>query len=300
MGTRNGYGKLSVIDRAIKEIDLTTNFTDYQQWPVSFNTPVTGDTSSTVDPVKDTTTAKATYRLDLTPDDFFHFGTGYGDHEVDLVPLEEEGVVYSDSGISTETYTVLPGSSIKGAIAHRTAYHSNRIRKQWADQISENDKVAELQKKLLIGVGNPAVYHLFGAAAGQEDYDVREDNSGKRSAKRGHVMIDDIYLKMDGEAVNDKVFNHVAIDRFTGGAIDGALFSEKVSRLSGNRQTVTIDISIDEHLTGTTADQHVHALEAALMDICKGLLPLGGLVTKGHGMFTGTLYKDGEKLYSYE
>lgn len=39
------------------------------------------------------------------------------------------------------------------------------------------------------------------------------------------------------------------------------------------------------------------ALEAALQDICKGMLPLGGGVNRGNGIFTGTLKRGEEIIY---
>jgi hypothetical protein len=43
-------------------------------------------------------------------------------------------------------------------------------------------------------------------------------------------------------------------------------------------------------------ETYQQALECALADICKGLLPLGGMTTKGHGMFTGTLSKNNSTI----
>ena len=39
----------------------------------------------------------------------------------------------------------------------------------------------------------------------------------------------------------------------------------------------------------------IKAFEKALEDISTGMLSLGGATTKGHGLFKGTLLKDGEK-----
>lgn len=94
---------------------------------------------------------------------------------------------------------------------------------------------------------------------------------------------------------NDKIFNHVAIDRFTGGAMDGALFSEKVSQLMEDQ--ITLNIFIDKSFDDESLE--IKAFENALVDICKGLLPLGGMTTKGHGIFTGTLLKNDKEIYSY-
>jgi hypothetical protein len=41
-------------------------------------------------------------------------------------------------------------------------------------------------------------------------------------------------------------------------------------------------------------------LEAALKDICRGQLPLGGMTTKGHGIFTGRLFRNNLEIYEYD
>ena len=41
----------------------------------------------------------------------------------------------------------------------------------------------------------------------------------------------------------------------------------------------------------------VKAFEAALTDLCKGYLPLGGGVNRGNGTFKGKLNKNGETIY---
>ncbi|MBK8390613.1 MAG: hypothetical protein IPL23_15585 [Saprospiraceae bacterium] len=70
------------------------------------------------------------YTLDLKPDsDFFIFSEGYGDQDVDNKPLEEEIVIYVNDKIYFEKQTVIPASSIKGALAHRTAFHYNKLKK---------------------------------------------------------------------------------------------------------------------------------------------------------------------------
>src|SRR5699024_12613349 len=99
------------------------------------------------------------------------------------------------------------------------------------------------------------------------------------------VIIDDIFLSED-KVSNDKIFNHVAIDRFTGGGIDAALFNEKVSYLKDENDSIQLNITLSEEVNDQTV---LYAFENALVDITKGLLPLGGMTTKGNGMFTGTL-----------
>ena len=117
--------------------------------------------------------------------------------------------------------------------------------------------------------GNPAVRALFGYSANDDD------------GQRGNVVLSDVHLT---QPAKQKLLNHVAIDRFTGGAMDGALFSEEV--------TVT-----DEHFAlyilvkeGMNSD-YLKAFECALNDLCTGMLPLGGGTMRGHGCFNGTWTK---------
>lgn len=271
-GTRNGYGSLSVISIFEKTFDLTKieDFESYVSFNPSFNSELD---FSKVEYEKDNNQNSdfIKYTLNLKPDSFFIFSEGFGDEEADNRPLEEEIVIYKNGKIDFEKQTVIPASSIKGAIAHRVAYHYNKETKQFADE--NNGKV---------GSKNLAVATLFGKAG----KDVTDPQAG-------NVFINDFYYS-DDKIANNKIFNHVAIDRFTGGAMDGALFSEKVSNLLGD------DFNFEVFVKYNIEDEILKSLENALVDICKGLLPLGGMTTKGHGMFTGVLLKDDAEIFNYE
>ena len=151
---------------------------------------------------------------------------------------------------------MIPGSSLKGAIAHRAAYHYN---------LQNNFFIGNEEAKLVID-------KLFGNAKNS-----KKDIAGSK----GKVLFSDVY-KVDKNET--KVFDHVAIDRFTGGGIDGALFQEKTTAQS--------DVwEIEILLENGVEEVYVNAFEATLNDICNGMLPLGGATTKGHGIFSGTWSK---------
>ncbi|EIM72573.1 CRISPR-associated protein, TM1792/TM1809 family [Nitritalea halalkaliphila LW7] len=204
-GTRNGYGSLKVLKKQAFRFDLRTELKHYLDLSPSFADIDWNRVEENSEKVLTSTVSKVKYTLKLTPDPFFIFGSGYDDQDVDNTPLEEEVIKYDESSgkICFESFLVIPGSSIKGAIAHRVAYHFNRKQGIWAG--SDQD-----------GLANEAVKELFG--------DI------ETSKRAGKIFIDDVFLSQK-EVASDKIFNHVAIDRFTGGAIDGALFSEKVSYL---------------------------------------------------------------------
>ncbi|SDA64334.1 CRISPR/Cas system CSM-associated protein Csm3, group 7 of RAMP superfamily [Algoriphagus alkaliphilus] len=269
-GTRNGYGCLKVQKIQHRRFDLRNELTAFLNFSPSFNDIDWTKEESTDSVEHPNRKSKIHYTLKLTPDPFFIFGSGSGDEDVDNTPLEEEVITYTSDGIKFQKQTVIPGSSIKGALAHRVAYHFNKRNQRWAGTMGPK-----------IGVENEAVAELFGKAGKS----VPDPAAGK-------VFINDIFLSSD-KVKNDKILNHVAIDRFTGGALEGALFSEKVSYLE--KDVLGIDVFLEENV----ASNYAEVLEEALLDICKGLLPLGGMTTKGHGIFTGSLIKNQQEIFSY-
>ena len=107
------------------------------------------------------------------------------------------------------------------------------------------------------------------------------DGDNTSPAKRGNVIVSDIFTK----DIPDKLFNHIAIDSFTGGTIDGAKFDELVKWAQGNSFELVILV-----LKTALEDVKVkEAFESALNDLCTGLLPLGGGTMRGHGTFYGTI-----------
>lgn len=142
----------------------------------------------------------------------------------------------------------------------------------WEEFIDQLELLKKLNHTAPVGENNEAVKTLFGFAKGEQE-----------EGQRGHVLIEDTYVP--AKVCTEKVFNHVKIDRFTGGAIDGALFQEKVVRFE---EEIDIDIYVDK---AALQDEAVkQALEQAMEDVKTGALPLGGQSSKGHGIFEGELF----------
>ena len=279
--TRNGFGKLKISSSNAHSYDLSKeeDFNNYLNLEGSFNTLFTStEKEKNTDGLSKQSTDLVEYRLELKPDHFFIFSDGLGDEKVNNKPKTERVAFYEDNTIKLKENTLIPGTSIKGAIAHRTAFHFNKHTHQFAD--------LGLGK---IGQENDAVSELFGV----------EDANESKEAQRGFVIFNDIHLN-ENEVNNEKVFNHVAIDRFTGGAMEGALFSEKVSRKIDKKAIIISLILTKKEFKCEGSEYIKKSLEDALIDICKGLLPLGGMTTKGHGIFTGELFKNGVSLFKYE
>lgn len=82
-----------------------------------------------------------------------------------------------------------------------------------------------------------------------------------------------------------RVYTRNTIDRFSGGTIDGALYTEK-TYFNGKTK---LDISCD--MTGIDKEKvrrFCSVLAAAILDLAKGYMAVGGLTAVGHGLFEVT------------
>ena len=274
---RSGLGKLKVNKYWSKEFDFNNEEDKkaYCAHSSSFNRNVEWkDWNQTAE----TSDKYVCYTLNIQPENFFTFGSGYGDEEVDMTPKKELIVKWNDKGEPTisEAKILVPASSIKGAVSHRVAYHYNKLVGNFAEKfngLKDDEKPA--------GTNSKAVQILFG-------YDKKGKGKAENEVAAGKVFFDDMLIE---EKPEEKIFNHVSIDRFTGGAMNGALFDEKVC---GNKISVApIEIYVEE---SSLKDENVEkAFEKTLDDICSGMLPLGGGTMRGHGCFAGSWTKEGGK-----
>ena len=274
-GTRSGFGEIDVVE--IKEsilnlaepkllqlyLDKSSNLQDSAKW--------TGWQENKKETIDDKQWTE--YILNLKADDFLMFGSGFGDEDVDAVPVKEKRVKWTNDGKGEikEEVVLIPGTSVKGAIAHRTAFYYNKLNNRFAGEQGDN--------KPKVGTQNEAVVALFG-----------KEGESTTDQKRGNVIISDVFAD---KALQEKIFDHVAIDRFTGGAVDGALFNEKA--IYAKDESFKIRILVKKSVLDKDKNIKI-AFENALRDICKGLLPLGGAVNKGYGMFSGTITCNNETL----
>lgn len=239
------------------------------------------------------------YEITLTPDDFFLFGSGFGseDGSADMSYVTEKVIDWSTgTGMFTDEKVLIPATSVKGALAHRTAFYFNKNLKLFSDELMQDGKLESMLKEgykipetikrfdsnisdhraRMASEGNPAVRAMFGYSANDDE------------GKRGNVIFSDIFLS-ERKNAKQKLLNHVAIDRFTGGAMDGALFSEEVTVF---KEQFALKILVKGDVKG----DYLKAFECALNDLCAGMLPLGGGTMRGHGCFSGTLLRN-DKAY---
>lgn len=281
-GSRSGFGKIKVVGILRRDLDLCVpdELTLYLGKSTSLAKAWEGYKPYTPSATKESDCIL--YTLELRPVDFMFFGSGFGDDRSDMTFVREPVVTSWDRGEATveelERVILIPASSVKGALAHRTAYHYNRLEGVFADKKTAE----ELEKNT--GKENKAVKTLFGSEG---------DRKGKNK-QRGNILFSDFIEKQEA-SLEKKVLNHVKIDRFTGGTVDGALFSEEVLYATG--KTFNLELMLRKTAVDEKDGKIVKAFEAALTDLCRGYLPLGGGVNRGNGTFKGKLNKNGETIY---
>lgn len=282
-GTRKGYGKLSIVDCRQASLNLS-NPEDLEKYlNKSSSLAEDWDGFTKIPVIESLDYSKWThYQLKLKPLDFFMFGSGMGDSDADNVYVSElivswgsddKPYIDKDKECKPQKRVLIPGSSVKGAIAHRTAYHYNKIKGNFAENYKDKEKREEIT-----GCNNEAVAAIFGKADGDK-------------FTRGRILIDDV-IKGQAEP-KSKPFFHNKIDQFTGGTMDGALFQEKV--IYDKDTEYTFDIYVEN--SALADDDIKKAFVQSLREICTGLLPLGGITNRGNGIFTGTATENDKQLW---
>ena len=361
-GTRKGFGALKIVECKTISFDLKKDIVDYLNVASSLNKSVKKWKSFT-DSAGFDSDRFYKYMLNIKPENFYIFGAGIGDEDVDMAPKTERHFDWSNGKpVLSEKKILIPGTSIKGALSHRVAFHYNDLSDITVDNnsaefstINENElieslselkalqeKVAtysstkvdienkdldqlkalkkaledkkaevvnfaaelkEIEAKKLVSDStkwskyeqdledekkqfsefnpnvaelNEGVKQLFGFAKNTKNSD-----SPTSEGLRGRVIISDVYLDEKHANVTKKVFDHVAIDRFTGGGIDGALYQEKAISSNGFMMDIYVEKKAFE--TGNVKE----AFEKSLDDLVRGNIQLGGNTGKGHGAFVG-------------
>lgn len=199
----------------------------------------------------------------------------------DLLPKLEQRINWQlNKAEGAAEQLLIPGSSVKGALSHRIAFHANRFTGLWADDYLEPDENGK-QKDFDKSEHCDVIQQLFGFAND-------EQRRGEQKGQAGCVFIDDAYQTFSTSDL--QIIMHNSIDRFSGSVRDHMLFSEEM--VWGKGVNLQLTIKKDAAITPTAKK----ALQHALDDLCQGRLALGAGVSKGHGLFTGNLkWSDGGK-----
>lgn len=297
-GSRSGFGSIKVVKILYRALDLAkeSDLNLYLE-----KSSLLGDSwmgwQQANDKLKVQTSCDGwtSYRLkDLGPEDFVLFGSGFGDPkgQADMTYVRETSIQWNSEGTLAQVNDIdktilIPGSSVKGALSHRTAFYYNKL----TDAVIKEDGTLLNGKATeeVTGKNNIAVKTIFGSEG------MKNLKTNKTESKqRGNILISDV-IEINEQA-KAKVLNHVSIDRFTGGAIDGALFNEQTLYAKGEKFNIDIMIADDALI-----DENVKsAFESALKDIASGMLPLGGGVNRGNGVFNGKATKFNKKKEQWE
>lgn len=278
-GTRKGFGEVKVVECYSATLCLKDELDRYLEKSSNLNNDFWKKENKT-EPKKPESKGWIPYQLNLEPEDFFLFGSGFESQEANTTYVTEKVVNWDTNPPSFSNEKVLiPASSVKGALAHRVAFHYNKLMGVYAKKLKDGIlTIKELTGKdfgytnidndpiKTATQGNPAVRNIFG-------YEAANDKG-----QRGNAIFSDVFY-IESSDKQKKLLNHVAIDRFTGGAMDGALYSEEVVE---SKAEIIINILIkSDVLTGKIKE----AFEKSLDDIRHGMLPLGGGTMRGHGCF---------------
>ncbi|CAM2069311.1 RAMP superfamily [Sulfidibacter corallicola] len=347
--TRRGLGALKVVRRHQRMFDMTSprDFDDFAAL-----SPSLADTTGLVS--VDADSAEAAHasheevmasqtdgigvELELTPVDTFLFGGGSAainpnwDNDAKMKPIRETMVSWHEgSGSIGETYCLIPASSVKGALRHRTAYHYHALRGIYADCASDPLTTYASDPREALGLAradspkavpaayqtrhNPAVFALFGSAplenreavATSDESDPEPDGW----TRPGLVLIEDKHLSKD--RVTPLLLRHNSIDRFTGGVRRHVLFGEEVATLSppgsegparqGSKkkgpvravEPIRLAMRVLQPDDPALRPREVRqAFNRALVDLAEERLALGAGGNRGHGYFRGrVIWEDG-------
>ncbi|OZB62254.1 MAG: hypothetical protein B7X31_10050 [Thiomonas sp. 13-66-29] len=201
------------------------------------------------------------------------------DKPADLLPVTEEHVEWRTTGqIASRRALLVPAASLKGALAHRMAFHAHRLAGTWAD-----DRAPQ-------AAGDPPrpspVRALFG-----DIKDKQRSDAAQATGWAGCLFIDDVLLPLARQKT--AAIMHNAIDRFTGGVRDRMLFQEQ--SLFGGEVDIPLTLDLARLRQSPGQDSEAaeagarSALRAALQDLCTGRLALGSRSTSGNGFFRGEL-----------
>ncbi len=195
-------------------------------------------------------------------------GGGAPEGDESMAPVRERRVVWRDGGGTVEETPAhyMPATSIKGALAHRLAWHYNALTGTFAEDIVDFAEVT--------GAKNTAVWSLLGFVP------LSREERKETPGRRGWLVLDDVVLT---EPAATQQVEHVSLDRFAGGARNGLLFSERVLDPEALRTDYTIHIVPPLNGADEATKDMRDALDRTLRDIQRGRLAFGGGTGRGNG-----------------
>ena len=195
------------------------------------------------------------FKMNLRFNDYWRIGQGNlpldenaTGKPADLLPLTMDTDKRAKDEGNLERRNSLPYISLKYGLRHRTEYFLRcmQLSGEVPQSTEEEDVIANLAKT------------LFG-----------------NTEQIGSLTGNDLFLPIG----QHQIIAHNAIDHFTQGVRNGALFFEEMVFQH------TLDFQLDQ--TPGANEQVIRAFEMALEDLCEGRLALGASSARGHGYLQG-------------
>lgn len=261
--TRNGLGQMTIIASEQRTIDLKGSDpertgTALRDWMLRKQLPRKRDLPA----VRPTPFA----RLALQALDSWRAGQGAealfapADDHTDSFTYSEPRILWLDNGqaqLNAKARPVLCGSTIKGILAHRLAYHYRRQTGQYAEDMAEESHAAWQQRPI-------ELKGLLGHA----------DETEHAASVAGRLLVADVDITCSKSIIR----THNAVDRFTGGVRQGALYSEELLW----QPRFELELWLAPHTT--VSPELKVALEETLEDLRLGLLPFGAGSGRGNSL----------------
>ncbi len=200
--------------------------------------------------------------------------------------------LYSRSADTHQPQPIIPGTSWAGVLRHRAVRILNTLKQLDADTPQQDDAL---------------IRNLFGyvdePTTSNDQSSVQPASTQPRTQSRSEVKAQASRISIDDSVIYHPkpvplVQNRIAIDRFTGGAYHGALFSEQpVWKQPSTEVTLTIGIKPAPPPTSNTdqattqplyePEAEIGLLLLLLKDIWTADLPVGGTSSIGRGRLSG-------------
>lgn len=279
-GTHRGLGEVKVIGLTEQTFNFKESVGDIYKWikwqESDWQTLAWPRESVTVSKNSDEAVINSTeltmpvdsLMLTLEAEDFWHIGGGVETlqpssiKEADSKPYTETIIEWSEDNKASlkVKQLVVPATAVKGPLRHRTLFHLRCLEKDWTGESIKDHDLAP----------------LFGI----------EVDHKKKQGNTGAIIINDIYYSLAEEDIpkRTKIMTHNSIDRFTGGTVDGNLFSEELLY----KGTLDCQLILKSKQITKAPNNLLKAFKLSIIDLAKGRLQIGAGSSKGHGYFTMT------------
>lgn len=293
--TRSGLGSFKVVRCSMSTFDLTNkeDFNRYLSLPRGLHHPCSLEEYKT-NRVENT----HSITIELKPEEAWLQGGGdQSKHSIDgrgpkIVPYQERSVTWRGMGrdqkgsideLDQDDF-VLTGTSIRGALRHRTAFHFRRLIQHWSNPGLK--RLEHVQEQGLDSL-DPSVLKGFDMLFGQ----LNKSNTagGQELGWRGSLLTSDVRVKEKNSTL--QVSDHLSIDRFSGAPMQGHLFSD--AAIAADTQVIPLELGfipprLSEHDSALADALNVacYALSFTIKDLSRGRLQLGAGSGRGYGYFS--------------